>query len=167
MLTKEEKEAWACAQDWEIWLNIVGLTSTQSKDSGTRLLKMLGLEGSLPVPLGGGMDPDCCLCLWPKQQFSISIHFRLLGRRTRECFFWGFPCPPGWLQCWRWQSRETWSVVIGKNAPPDLNLSGVLLLDLCGCHRLTIGNVMFKHKGVHLSPWHLRPSCLMIDIVVM
>ena len=29
-------------------------------------------EGSLPPHLGGRTDPDCCLCLWPEQQCSVS-----------------------------------------------------------------------------------------------
>ena len=120
-------------------LDIVGLTSTHSKDSGTTLLErgwtlfhsgvangerrragvailvaprlsayMLeltpsGREGSLPPPQGGGTDPDCCLCLWSKQQFRVSTLFGVLRGSTRECSFWGFPCSAGGLQRSRWQ----------------------------------------------------------------
>ncbi|TWW75468.1 hypothetical protein D4764_13G0001300 [Takifugu flavidus] len=44
----------------------------------------------------------------------------------------------------------TWRGVIGKNGPPDLNPSGVLLLDFCARLRLSIKNTLFMHKGVHM-----------------
>lgn len=33
---------------------------------------------------------------------------------------------------------QAWRFVIWKNAPPDLNPSGLLLLDFCACYRLFI-----------------------------
>ncbi len=44
---------------------------------------------------------------------------------------------------------DTWRSVIGRNGPPDLNPSGVLLFDFCASYSLSITNTMFEHKGVH------------------
>ncbi|TWW57009.1 hypothetical protein D4764_08G0009960 [Takifugu flavidus] len=63
----------------------------------------------------------------------------------------------------------TWRGVIGKNAPPDLNPSGVLLLNFCPRLRLSITNILFRHKGVHMCTWHQDAlgRRLMIDFVVV
>ena len=96
------------------------------------------------------------LRLWPKQQFSVSTLFGVL--REYPPFFKVLgSAPPGDYLVFLGDfnahvviDREIWRGVVGKNDPPGLTPSCVLLLDFCACHGLSITNTIFRHKGVHM-----------------
>ncbi|KAK3554961.1 hypothetical protein QTP86_001863 [Hemibagrus guttatus] len=163
-------------------LEIVGLASTHSLGSGTQLLerapqlschvlefspvnervvslRLRARDRCLTVVLAYGPNGSV-----EYPTFLVTLRGVLEGALTGDSIvlLGDFNAHVG-------NDSDTWRGVIGRNGPPDLNSSGVLLLDFSASHSLSITNTMFKHKGAHQYTWYQdtlgRRS--MIDLVIV
>ncbi|KAK3525845.1 hypothetical protein QTP70_010916 [Hemibagrus guttatus] len=152
-------------------LDIVRLASTHSLGSGTQLLERGWTLFSSGVPHGERCRAGVSVVSAYGPNGSVDYPTFL---ETLRGVLEGAPAGDSIVLPWDFNAHvgtdsDTWRGVIGKNGPPDLNSSGVLLLDFCASHSLSITNTMFKHKGAHQYTWYQdtlgRRS--MIDFVVV
>lgn len=149
-------------QEWADWL-VLGLLL-----ECCRVLWSFYLWMRVPVPTSWWMGPDVCLHLCTKLQHRVPALFGVPGGWGS----WGVPkgTPSnnsiillGAFSDHMGNDSVTCNGIIRRNCLPDLNSSGVQLLDLFGSHSLSITNTMLNHKGlnhftqdslqVHLCPW--------------
>ena len=149
-LNPQCKSSTTCASLRSSWLDIVSPTSMHVRGFGTSLFKrgwtLCHSKGSGPVR-------------------KHLPRFGVLSGGTGKCSFWGFPHFPGWFQYCTLAAKMRG--VIGKNGPPYLNPTGVLLVEFCARHELSITNTM--HRSVRLRTRHQDTlgRSLMIDSVIV
>ncbi|TWW71602.1 hypothetical protein D4764_16G0000990, partial [Takifugu flavidus] len=123
----------------------------------------------LPSPSGGGKDLTVVWAYGPNSSSAYPPFLKSLEGVLESAPSGGSLVLLGDFNAHVGNDSTTWRGVIGKNGLPDLNPNGVSLLDFCVRLRLSITNIFFRHKGVHMCTWHQdtlgRRS--MIDFVVV
>ncbi|KAK3561363.1 hypothetical protein QTP86_030661, partial [Hemibagrus guttatus] len=137
-------------------LEIVGLASTHSLGSGAQLLER-------------GVSPFFFTAYGPNGSVEYPTFLETLRGVLEGALTGDSILLLGDFNAHVGNDSDTWRGVIGRNGPPDLNSSGVLLLEFCASHSLSITNTMFKYKGAHQYMWYQDTlgQRSVIDLVVV
>ena len=112
----------------------------------------------------GDRSPSVVSAYGPNSGVEYPAFLEALGGELESAPTKDYAIPLGDFNTHVGSNSVTWRSVI-----PDLNSSGVLLLDFCASHSLSITNTMFKHKSVQMCTWHQDALGWrsMIDFVVV